>query len=797
MADRKLTGTEDTVIAGIAPSDTGMRSGVTDSIRLPVALLIASRYELLGLVGVGGMGSVYRARDTELDEVIALKVLRRELVDAPGMLERFRREVKLARRVTHKNVARTFDIGEHQGERFLTMEFIEGESLGRLLEREGTIGISRAIEIVSAACSGLSAAHAAAVVHRDLKPDNMLIASDGRIVITDFGVARGGFEASPLQTLGLPVGTPAYMSPEQVEGAQDIDARTDIYSMGAILYELLVGECAWGGPSPYSVAAARLTAPAPDPRRKRLDVPDALAEISIKCMARERAHRYGSAEEVAAALAEVAAQIDPMTGRTRVVRRQSSQPPPREVEKYVLVLPFANRGEPADEYIADALTEDLIEALSVTKGLRVTPLGAAMAVKSTDANPRDPREAGRALGAQVVVEGTLKKAGDVLRVSARLVSVSDGFQLWTRRYERSVGDFLAVADEAANAIAESLTVRRFVPAREAPSDPGAIDLYLRARHEYHQGWASNVLTAIGLFEDALKRAPNDPRILSGYAMAHMRRLANEDSSEGTAHVALRAAERARAAAPSTGEPLVAMATYHLTMGEYATAAREVNDALRRSPSLPDVHDLCGRILVEVGRPEEGISFLERAILLEPRMFRSKGDVVRVSALLGDWGPANELFESTPRDDAEVNFVWFLRGRLAMWRADEAWATATLARKSTLTFAMAPVVIAMCTLIRERRVPDVLFDMTDSMGKVTGRVRRRPIFFRQLKAEALAYVGEAEEALGAIDEATALGLIDVVWMDHCPLFDSLRAHPRFAAARAQVAERAALVLEAFT
>ncbi len=791
MNDRKVTGTEDTLIAGIS-SDTVLRSSSTDAIRLPSSL-IAGRYELIGLVGVGGMGSVYRARDTELDEVIALKVLRRELVDAPGMLERFRREVKLARRVTHKNVARTFDIGEHDGERFLTMEFIEGESLGRLIEREGTLGIGRTIEIVSAVCAGLGAAHAASVVHRDLKPDNVLIAGDGRIVITDFGVARGGFEASPLQTLGLPIGTPAYMSPEQVEGAPDIDARTDIYSLGAILYELLTGELAWGGVSPYAVAAARLTIAPPDPRRKRNDVPDDLAEVALMCMARERSLRFASAEKVAAALADVAAQIDPATGRTRLPRRPSSSPPHREIEKLVAVLPFVNKGDPEDEYLADAFTEDLIEALAATKGLRVTPLGASMALRASQG---DPRDRGRELGVQVVVEGGLRRSGDLIRFSARLVSVSDGFQLWTRRYERAAADLLVVADEAASAIAESLTVRRLLPPREAAADPVALDLYLRARHAYHQGWTSNMQRATALFEEALKRQPNDPRILAGYALAQMRRLGNEETSEGIAHVALRAAERARAVAPTAGEPLVALAAYHLVMGDYRAAAREVNGALRRAPSLPDVHDLCGRILVEVGRPEEGLAFLERALLLEPRIGRARGDIARVSALREDWAKVEPLYASTPQDETEQNGVWFLRARIAMWRGDAAWAGRAPSEMPPSLALRAPIE-GVCTVITTRVLPASLLALIDSLGKVTGRVRRRPVFFRQLKAEVLAAVGDDAGALAAIADATTLGLIDVVWLDHCPLFRGVRGARQFVDARAAVAQRASLVLEAFT
>ncbi|HEY2514946.1 MAG TPA: protein kinase [Polyangiaceae bacterium] len=790
MNERKIIGTEDTLAAGLS-SDVSLPASSADPPRFPTPTLIAGRYELIGLVGVGGMGSVYRARDAELDEVVALKVLRRELVDAPGMLERFRREVKLARRVTHKNVARTFDIGEHDGERFLTMEFIEGEALGRFLEREGALGVGRAIEIVSAVCAGLAAAHAANVLHRDLKPDNVLLSQDGRIVITDFGVARGGFEANSSQTMGMPVGTPAYMSPEQVEGTET-DARTDIYSVGAILYELLVGEPAWAGLSPYTVAAARLATPPPDPRRKRIDVPDALAEVVLRCMSRDRTLRFDGAEELTRALGSIAALIDPLTGRTRVARPNSSAPA-REVDKRVAVLPFTVRGESDQEHLAEALTHDLIEALSGTRGLHVPSLGAVLAA---EVEGLDPREAGRKLDVQVVLEGNVRRTAGTLRVQARLVSVADGFQLWSRRFERSMGEFFTVADEAATGITEALIVKRASAPRSGPSDPAALDLYLRARREYFRASVASSQRAVALFEDALKRLPNDPRILAGYALAQMRRLGGDQASEAAAHVALRAAERARAAAPNSGEAVVALGTYHFVMGDYQAAAREVNDALRLAPSLPDVHDLSGRLLIEVGRPEEGLAFLERALLLDPRIVRARLDVIRIAALLGDRSAADRLSSFVGADEAEQSGIWFLGARLAMWRGDAAWAERARA-KMPAALPLRESLLALCGVVASRRAEPAFLQIADTLGKVTGRVRRRPLFFRQIKAEALAYAGDSSGALSAIEEAASLGLLDLLWLDRCALFAPLRTEPRFRAAREQVHERASRVLDALT
>ncbi|MFT3769458.1 MAG: protein kinase [Minicystis sp.] len=753
--------------------------------------VLAHRYEILALLGTGGMGTVYRARDRELEEYVALKVLRRDLVDAPGILERFRREVKLARRVTHRNVARVFDIGEHAGEKFLTMEFVDGEPLSAALAREGALSVPRAIEIARAIADGLAGAHAAGVVHRDLKPDNVLISKDGRVVITDFGIARGAVEiAGASSTMGALLGTPAYMAPEQVEGRGDIDARADVYAFGALLYELFTGARAWPGESPFAVASARLQHAPPDPRLKRPSLPAACAEVTLHCLARRPEDRPASIAQVVADLAIIAVATSDHTLHTpRAPEAVKAAPTPTPAgEKTVAVLPFRNAGAGEDDYLAEELTDDLIDALSMTRGLKVRSRGTVARFRKTE---MDPREIGRELGVQVVVDGSVRRARGSVRISARLVSVADGFQLWAKKFDRPEQDVLCINDEVARAISGALTVDA-TAARSAPSDPVAIDLYIRARHEYRKFWPDHVARSVDLFEQALTIAPEDPIILSGLALALSRRafFAGGDGFE----VARRIAERAVEAAPEMGEAQLALGTVLFHTGEPAAAVRALKQAVARAPGLADAHAALGRLLVEAGAVDDGLRRLEAAISLDPDAPNVRGEIGRVHALFGRWDAAEaELDKLMGRDDKFA--VWTSRARLALWRRQQDVAEAYLREMGdNINGMLIPQMIL--ELAKGRRMPPQIADELDSIGTGrTGGLRRRA-FFLQMRAEIFGFLGDVDRTLQSIELALAVGLIDRLWVERCPLFDGIRGDMRYAPLHAELVRRTDAIVAAY-
>ena len=740
--------------------------------------MFAGRYQIVSLLGSGGMGTVYLAHDRELDEVVALKVLRKETTSAPGALEMFKREVKLARRVTHPNVARTFDIGETDGQKYLTMEYVEGTSLARMIAESGRFPIGRAVEIVGSVAAGLGAAHAVDVVHRDLKPENVLIASkDGRAVITDFGVARPVESSNASVTQGMAVGTPAYMAPEQVEARRDVDQRADVYALGVMLYEILTGTLPFTGDTALAVAAARLIRPPPDVRTLRPDVPTVLAEAVMKCMARDRDERFQSVAEVVRCLSGVTMPL-----------AAYAEPSVAVAAKALAVLPFKNAGTSEDAFIADGLVEDLIDGLSMTKGLRVRPRTSLAKHVGVD---RDPVEVGREICVDVIVEGSVRRAGNKVRVSARLLNVSDGFQLWAKRFDREEKDLFALSDELASAISDGLTLQRNVPERQAPTDKLAVELYMRAKAASRTLFTSASQDIAALLEQAVARAPNDPTILAAHAVAQVRRWFFGDPS--AFERARDSAERALKGAPHLHEARYALALLTLHSADYVAAIKALKPLA--AEGFLGAHETLAGVLDEIGLDDEAKKQIDLALKIDPNSPFALFALSRLYAIRGQWAECDAVFsqvQTTVTESALKNEISSAGLRYLVWRGGAAEALETMRNRKVAIGPLAPSLIAalLDPTFKQNELIDRFFNAAN-----VGSVRRRSLL-HQLEAEIAMVLGHEDWALDAIVRADAARLIDINWVRKAPPLAPLRDRPRYLEVEARVAARAETLVAAY-
>ena len=731
------------------------------------ATLIAERYEVLGLLGQGGMGRVYRARDTKLDEVVALKMLRRELAEVPGMLERFRQEVKLARRVTHANVVRTYDLGSHGDDHFLTMEYVDGRSLAQVVD-EGPMSVDEALRVARAVAAGLAAAHASAVTHRDLKPDNVLVGRDGRIAINDFGIAR--LAAGPAATGDKFAGTPAYMAPEQVEG-RELTPAADVYAFGAILFEMLTGRRAWRGDDGFAVALARLREPPPDPRSVRA-VPDALAELCLRCMAREPAGRPADGAALVAALANV-------HSADATAARAFPRTVPAKQSRAVAILPLRATGELAE--IAEGLSEEIVDALTMTRALRVRPLASVRAAAKED---RDSRELGEQLGVDVVVDGSIRKRGPQVRISARAIGVADGFQLWASHFDCGLEGVLEVGDEVVRAIARALVVELHVPERAA-LDARIAERYLEGKARLRAGWVDGrVRDVIASLEEVLPEAPSDPRVLATLAMALARA-----GFYGDPLALVRArqlADQALAVAPTFGEAQLAKAFVHFYENETPEGARLLRKAVESVPGFAQAQGLLGTLLLEAGVLDHAILHLEAARSIDPTQY------------------ASELARAYVYDNRLDDAIALLRGagerqlyvqsaiaRYAMWRGETYQITAKipddLPAGMSNYFAIAKQVHETRSVTQEQRDA-----VTAGLDTSNPRLKATRC---QFISEFLVFLGDHDLAMSIIHTGVEAGLLDTLWMEQCPLLAPLRQRPEFQADAKIVAARARAIVDA--
>lgn len=571
-------------------------------------------YEVSSLLGTGGMGEVYRARDSRLSRDVAVKVLSPQRADRPEALARFQQEARLVATVSHPNILALFDIGEESGVFYAVTELLEGMTLQHELGVR-PLPMSKALDYGIQIAAGLAAAHDKGIIHRDLKPGNIFITSDGRVKILDFGLARWNALDEGKQDLstldqntkpGTVLGTVGYMSPEQARG-KHVDDRSDIFSLGAVLYEMITGRAPFVRETSADSLSAILHSEPDEPSRLRSEVSPSLDRVVLRCLEKKPAERFQSARDLGFAL-ETAAAL-------------KSTALPRQETPSIAVLPFVNMSpDPEQDYFCEGIAEEIIHALTRLDNVRVTSRTSAFQFRGKS---QDLRKVGDALKVKTVLEGGVRSAGRKLRVTAQLVGVEDGSTLWSERYDREVEDVFAIQDDISASIVGALRLRLAPTAAKSSSRPATNDLeayqlFLKGQHAWYKRDPGSVQKAALFFERAVERDPAYVAALVGVASAYTS-LNFAGCVEPRVAVSKARSAIGRAASLDPGSVEVLAALGHVSFGglDAARGEAQLRQALAVNPSHVLAHIWLGWVLMHDGRAEEAIGLLQHAQELDP------------------------------------------------------------------------------------------------------------------------------------------------------------------------------------
>jgi eukaryotic-like serine/threonine-protein kinase len=773
---------------------------------------LRDRYTLERQLGRGGMATVFLARDQKHDRPVALKVLHPELGASLGS-ERFLAEIRTAARLQHPHILSVHDSGTANGLLWFTMPYVEGESLRARLIREKQLPLEDALRIVTEVADALEYAHQHGVIHRDIKPENILLGG-GHALVADFGVARAVTDAdgsARLTESGIVVGTPQYMSPEQAAGERELSARTDIYSLGCVLYELLTGEPPYTGATAQAILAKRLREPVPSVTTLR-QVPVPIELAVSRALARTPADRFASASEFARALrpgvgmateptrmlsgsrrrglaAAVAVGLLLLAGGYLAVSRLNSTPGESAHSlaaggsaglASAAVLPFTDMSATKDqEYFSDGLTEELITSLSQIPGLRVAARTSSFQFKGTNT---DVRDVGRKLAVGSVLEGSVRRSGDRLRVSAQLVSAKDGYQLWSDSYDRSLADVFAVQEDIARAIVSALKVRLAGGADSSlashpTTDLVAYDLYLKGRFAWNQRTEASVAEASRYFERSTKRDSNFARAYAGLADANLLLPSYASVSPAIAWPRAKAAAlRAIALDSNLAEAYTSLA-YGTMLYEWdwQRADELFRHALAKDSSYATAHHWYADYLAGRGRLDESLREMRRAAELDP-LSRIIGDELGwVYYLQHRPDEAMGQLESMRRLDPTFAHTYFVLGMIHIQRGAGQEAIASLRHALDLSGFYSHIAAALCAAYARAGDTAAAIRTLHDLERHSKTEYVAPFAF----AIAHAALGNKTEAFTWLRKGIAEHDLFLPENFFDPLLDPIRADPRYA------------------